>query len=90
MYALVILIIVLFAGKSSSAGKYMQLLLLAVVVVIAIDGFLLRRTVLRLAAERYPGESTRGAGLYTVMRALQVRRFRTPAPRLKPGQADQV
>lgn len=90
MYALVILIIVLFAGKSSAAGNYMQLLLLAVVVVIAIDGFLLRRTVMRLAAERYPSDSTRGVGLYAVMRALQVRRFRTPAPRLKPGQADQV
>jgi hypothetical protein len=90
MYALVILVIVLFAGKSSSAGNYLQLLLLAVIAVIAVDGFLLRRTVMKLAVERYPGESTRGVGLYAIMRALQVRRFRSPAPRLKAGQGDQV
>jgi hypothetical protein len=90
MYALIILVIVLFAGKSSSAGSYLQLLLLAVIAVIAVDGFFLRRSVMKLAAERYPGESTRGVGLYAIMRALQVRRFRSPAARLKPGQADQI
>ena len=35
--------------------------------------------------ERLPGESTRGLAFYSIMRALQLRRFRTPAPRLKPG-----
>ena len=40
---------------------------------------------MKLAAERYPGESTRGMTTYAVMRALQIRRFRMPTPRLKPG-----
>jgi hypothetical protein len=35
--------------------------------------------------ERLPGESTRGLAMYSIMRALQLRRFRTPSPRLKPG-----
>jgi hypothetical protein len=86
MYALILLIIALFAEHSNKAlSNYMQIFLLAVVVVIAVDGFFLRRTILKVVSERLPGESTRGLGIYAIMRALQVRRFRTPAPRLKPG-----
>jgi hypothetical protein len=36
-------------------------------------------------AERLPGESARGLTMYAVMRALQIRRFRVPTPRVKPG-----
>ncbi len=39
----------------------------------------------RLMAERLPGESTRGLTMYAVMRALQIRRFRVPTPRVRPG-----
>jgi hypothetical protein len=86
MYALVLLIIALFAERSdSSLSNYMQIFLLAIVVVIAIDGYFLRRSVVSVVQERLPGESTRGLGFYAIMRALQLRRFRTPAPRLKPG-----
>jgi hypothetical protein len=86
MYALIILIIALFAGKSNSAlGSYMQYFLLVIVVIIAVDGLLLRRSVMRVVHERLPNESTRGLAFYAIMRGLQLRRFRTPAPRLKPG-----
>ena len=44
-----------------------------------------RRSLHRLVAERLPGESTRGLTTYAVMRALQIRRFRVPAPRVAPG-----
>ncbi len=86
MYALVVLIIALFAGKSSTAlNSYMQDFLIAIILVIAVDAYLLRRSILKLVHERLPGESTRGLGFYAIMRGLQLRRFRTPAPRLKPG-----
>jgi uncharacterized MAPEG superfamily protein len=86
MYALVVLIIALFAGRSSSAiNTYMQDFLIAIIVVIAVDAYLLRRSVIRLVHERLPNESTRGLGFYSIMRGLQLRRFRTPATRLKPG-----
>jgi hypothetical protein len=86
MYALILLIIALFAGKSNTGlANYMQIFLLAIIAVIVVDGYLLRRTVMKLAAQRLPNESTRGIGFYAIMRALQIRRFRTPAPRLKPG-----
>jgi hypothetical protein len=86
MYALIVLVIALFAGRSNSAlASYMQIFLLAIVLIIAVDGYYLRRSILRLVNERLPGESTRGLAFYAIMRALQLRRFRTPSPRLKPG-----
>lgn len=86
MYALIVLILALFAGRSSSAiNVYMQDFLLVIILVIAVDAYLLRRSVIKLVNERLPNESTRGLGFYAIMRGLQLRRFRTPAARLKPG-----
>ncbi|MCW2890913.1 MAG: hypothetical protein QOG28_6933 [Trebonia sp.] len=86
MYALVVLIIALFTGRShSSLASYMQFFLLAIVAVIAVDAYFLRRSIMRVVHERLPAESTRGLAMYAIMRALQLRRFRTPAARLKPG-----
>lgn len=86
MYALVVLILALFAGRSNSAlASYMQIFLLVIIAVIAVDAYFLRRSIVNVVHERLPGESTRGLALYSIMRALQLRRFRTPSPRLKPG-----
>jgi len=86
MYALIVLVIALFGGKSNHViSNYMQIVLIAIIAVIAVDAFFLRRSITRIAAERLPGESTRGLAFYAIMRALQLRRFRTPAPRVKPG-----
>jgi Protein of unknown function (DUF3043) len=86
MYALILLVIALFAGRSSTVlASYMQIFLLVIIAVIAVDGYFLRRSILKVVHERLPNESTRGLTLYAIMRALQLRRFRTPAPRLKPG-----
>ena len=86
MYALIILIIALFAGRSHSGlANYMQLFLLVIIAIIAVDAYFLRRSIVKVVHERLPGESTRGLAFYAIMRALQLRRFRTPAPRLRPG-----
>ena len=86
MYALIVLIIALFAGRSNTAlGSYMQIFLLVIIAIIAVDAFLLRRSIFKVVHERLPKESTRGLAFYAIMRALQLRRFRTPAARLKPG-----
>jgi hypothetical protein len=86
MYALILLIVALFAGKSKSGlGSITQDILIGIIAVIAVDALLLRRTILKLAHERLPGESTRGITFYAIMRALQLRRFRTPKAVLRPG-----
>jgi hypothetical protein len=63
----------------------MQIFLLVIIAVIVVDALLLRRAVFKVVNERLPNESTRGLAFYAIMRALQLRRFRTPSPRLKPG-----
>jgi Protein of unknown function (DUF3043) len=86
MYALIVLIVALFAGKSNTGlASYMQIFLIVIIAVIAVDGFLLRRSIFKVLHERLPNESTRGLAFYAIMRGLQLRRLRTPAPRLKPG-----
>jgi len=88
MYALIVLVVALVAGKSHKAlNSDLQFLLLAIIVVIIVDAMLLRRSISKLAKERLPGESTRGITFYAIMRALQLRRFRNPAPRIKPGDS---
>ena len=86
MYALILLVVALIGGRSNHViSNYMQIVLIAIIAIIAVDAMFLRRSIQRLAAERLPGESTRGLTFYAIMRALQLRRFRTPAPWLKPG-----
>jgi hypothetical protein len=84
MYVLVILLVALLS-RNSKLNTYVSPLVLVLIAVVVVDAYLLRRSLLRLAAERYPAESTRGMTTYAVMRGLQIRRFRMPAPRLKPG-----
>jgi hypothetical protein len=57
-----------------------------VLAVIAGEGWYVSRKVLKLARERYPGESTHGVAMYTALRGTQLRKMRMPAPRVKRGQ----
>lgn len=84
MYVLLVLLVALLS-RNTTLNTYVSPLVLVLIVVVAIDAYLIRRALHKLAAERYPGESTRGMTTYAVMRSLQIRRFRMPAPRLKPG-----
>jgi hypothetical protein len=49
------------------------------------DSALMWRGFKRVLAERIPGASTRGLMMYGVNRAIQIRRFRMPSPRVKRG-----
>ena len=82
MYGLGALVILLFLPATRLIVDY---LVLGVVLVMLGEGILLGRQILRLAAERYPGERTRGVRMYAALRAMQIRKLRMPAPRVKPG-----
>ena len=84
MYILIVLLAAIFV-RSKVAQTYISPLVLVLVVVILIDAQFIRYRLRRLVAERLPGESTRGLTMYAVMRGLQIRRFRVPAPRVRPG-----
>jgi hypothetical protein len=84
MYILVVLLIAIFV-RNKTAQTYISPLILVLVLIIVIDAQFIRYRLRKLVSERLPGESTRGLTMYAVMRALQIRRFRVPAPRVHPG-----
>ena len=63
----------------------LPVLLVAMVLIMVVEGYLVGRKVTAMAAERFPGESTRGIKIYAAMRSLQIRKLRFPKPRVKPG-----
>ena len=84
MYVLLVLVVAVFS-RNKTIQTYISPLILVLVLIIVIDAQLIRRSLHKLVAERLPGESTRGLTMYAVFRALQIRRFRLPAPRVHPG-----
>ena len=84
MYILVLLLAAVFV-RSTTTQAIISPVVLLLVLIIVVDGLMIRRSLQRLMAERLPGESTRGLTMYAVMRALQIRRFRVPNPRVHPG-----
>jgi hypothetical protein len=84
MYILVILVVALFI-RNKTIQTYLAPFVLVLVLVVAVEGWFIRRGLRKLLAERLPGESARGLTTYTVMRAIQIRRFRMPQPRVRPG-----
>jgi len=84
MFGVLVLVVLLFIPslRKSSVVDYAVLVLLAVIVT---ESVLAGGRVVRLAQQRFPGESTRGLRMYTAIRGTQIRRLRMPAPRVKPG-----
>jgi Protein of unknown function (DUF3043) len=87
MYILLLLMVVLFTfGRAVKIQTYLDLFLLVLVIVLAVDAMSLRRALRRLMAERLPDVSSVGLTRYAVFRAIQIRRFRMPPPRVQPGE----
>ena len=84
MYVLVVLLAAVFL-QNKSAQEIISPLVLVLIVIIVIDASLIRRGLRKLMAERLPNESAKGLTAYATMRALQIRRFRVPVPRVRPG-----
>ena len=84
MYVLLILLVALLS-RSKTLSEYVSPFVIVLIVVVAVDGLLLRRSLRKIVGERLPGQSTKGLTVYAMMRALQIRRFRMPAPRVRPG-----
>ncbi len=86
MYGLVVLLFLLFL-HSTVVQTVLPVVLIVMVLIMVGEGFWIGTRVSKLAAERYPGQSTRGIKMYSGMRALQIRKLRFPKPRVKPGES---
>ncbi len=58
----------------------------AYVLAVLVDLFLMWRGFKKVLAARIPGASTKGLLFYGANRAIQIRRFRIPSPRVKRGE----
>ena len=87
-YFLVFIMFILFLTVIPSPAVQLGAILLmySAMIWVAIDGFLLSRRVKKLVTEKFPGEPTKGLGLYGWMRSTQLRRLRAPAPQVGPGK----
>jgi hypothetical protein len=84
MYAVGVLVILLFIPKLRLYADYV---VLVIIVMMVSEGLLVGRQVIKLAQQRFPGESTRGIRWYAAIRCTQIRKLRMPAPRVKPGDS---
>lgn len=84
MYGLGVLLILLFF-RNPFVSDLLPPILLVMILVMVVEGFFLGRKLNALAAERFPGQSTRGLRMYGAMRGLQIRKMRFPRPRVSIG-----
>jgi len=50
-----------------------------------LSGVFMTRRIRKAVAAKFPGESTKGLGMYGWLRSTQMRRMRAPAPQVKRG-----
>jgi hypothetical protein len=82
---MVVLLVVLLIVPGNTTKLVADGIVLFLLLVIVIEGWFVGNKVRRLAAQRFPGESTRGVVLYTTMRGISLRRMRIPKPRVERG-----
>jgi DUF3043 family protein len=83
LYGIVVLVAALFIPglRQNFVVDYVILIILAVII---IEGWYVSNKVIKMARDRYPGQSTRGIRFYTALRGTQIRKMRVPAPRVTP------
>ncbi len=84
MFGVLVLVVLLFVPALRKTAV-LDYAVLAMLLVIVTESVFTGGRVIKLAHQRFPGESTRGVRMYVAIRGTQLRRLRMPAPRVKPG-----
>jgi hypothetical protein len=86
MLIVVLLVVLLVAGRSTKdIAVISDLVVVFLLVVIIGEAYLVGNKVKRLAAQRFPNESTKGVAWYAAQRGIQLRRMRIPKPQVNRG-----
>ena len=80
-----ILMVYVLAGLTNNEGflRFVTPLYLGALLAIVFDLFSISRTVKRRVRAEFPEDSGKGHALYGILRAVQFRRFRLPAPQVE-------
>jgi hypothetical protein len=84
LYVVAVLFVLLVLPFAATKLIVYPLVLTALLTVL-LEGVITGRRVRKMAAERCPGERTKGVALYAIVRSAQIRRLRLPPPRVKRG-----
>jgi hypothetical protein len=84
---LMIFVLVLTLIPSAEIRLFAILFMYAVMLYSVLYGFFVSKKIKTLVAEKFPGESTKGLGLYGWLRSTQMRKLRAPAPQKKLGDS---
>jgi hypothetical protein len=82
---MVVLLIVLLVVPGTTTKLVADIVVVGVLLLIIVEGVFIGTKVKRMAAERYPNESTKGVVMYAAMRGISMRRMRIPKPRVNRG-----
>lgn len=86
--SLVIILALTFLNKFFPAVTLISTVLMYLFILLVLfDGFLMWRGYKKVLAQRHPRAGTKGLVMYGMNRAIQIRRFRIPSPRIKRGQS---
>jgi Protein of unknown function (DUF3043) len=83
----VILAVTLLGSYWPSVTLIATLAMYLFITAVFVDGYLMWRGFRKVLAARLPKASPKGLLLYGMTRGTQIRRFRSPAPRIKRGEA---
>jgi hypothetical protein len=83
---LVVVLIALLVIPGKSTKIIADIVVVVLLLVIVVEGWLIGAKVKRLAAERFPNQSTKGVVWYAASRGIQMRRMRIPKPRVNRGE----
>jgi hypothetical protein len=83
---MLVVVLVLSFFPNRTAALLSAAIWLATMVLVAVDLTLLGVRLKREIRRRFPDDPNRGHVLYGVVRATQMRRFRLPKPKAKPGR----
>ncbi len=84
MLAVLVLLVMVFI-PSLRKSLVVDYAVIVILLIIVTEALITSSQVIKLARQRFPGESTQGVRWYVAIRGTQMRRLRTPAPRVKPG-----
>ena len=82
---MVVVLILLLILPGNTYKLVADVIVVFLLLVIIVEGGFVGTKVKRMAAERFPGQSTKGIMLYATMRGISLRRMRIPKPRVNRG-----
>jgi hypothetical protein len=84
---LMVIVLMLTLVPSVEIRFFAIILMYSAMAYSVIFGFVVSARIKKLVAEKFPGESTKGLGIYGWLRSTQMRRLRAPSPQKKLGDS---